>query len=93
MAIVISLAVRQKLASKHGVSYEEVEQCFCGMGATLIDSREQHVTNPPTRWFVGETDYGRKLKVVFILDGSNFIVKTVYPANDDEIRIYEKFAT
>jgi hypothetical protein len=44
-------------------------------------------------WFIAETDYGRKLKVVFMQkpDGC-VLIKTAYEANKKELRIYAKFA-
>jgi hypothetical protein len=42
-------------------------------------------------WFVAETDYGRKLKIVFIQRSDGRIdIKTAYEANPTEIEIYER---
>lgn len=94
MRLEISPSVRAKLAAKDPpVTEAEIEQCFANRtGTYLVDTREQHRSNPPTRWFVAETDYGRKLKVVFIPRESGFHIRTAYKANDDEIRIYEKYS-
>ena len=89
--LIVASDVKQKLLVKHGVTIEEVEQCFASMGKTLIDNREENKTTPPTRWFIGETDFGKQLKVVFIFDGKNFYLKTAYPPNSEEVRIYHKF--
>ncbi|KPQ03071.1 ADP-ribosyl-[dinitrogen reductase] hydrolase [Marinobacter sp. HL-58] len=92
MALKCSSAVKQKLAQKHGVSLEEVQQCFANREGNLLeDSREEHKTDPPTQWFISETDYGRRLKVAFMLMGSDIIVKTAYEPNETEERIYQKF--
>ncbi|ROT98690.1 ADP-ribosyl-(dinitrogen reductase) hydrolase [Marinobacter sp. R17] len=93
MSIKCSSAVKQKLAQKHGVSLEEVQQCFANRdGHLLEDTREEHKTDPPTQWFIAETDFGRRLKVAFILKGGNILLKTAYEPNATEERIYKKFA-
>ena len=92
MAIVMSDPIREKLLNKHCVSEEEVVQCFANRaGSYLRDTREQHQSDPPTLWFIGETDRGRKLKVIFVpRDGNNYI-RSAYEPNSSEFRIYEKF--
>jgi len=94
MALKVSSRVAAKLVAKHSVSVEEIEQCFATRrkGAKFLqDTREEHATDPPTLWFVSDTYHGRKLKVVFMKDGGDIILKTAYPANDMEIRIYNKY--
>ena len=89
----ISQKVQRKLEEKHCVSPDEIEQCFTNInGKFLFDRRENHRSNPPTQWFVAETDFGRKLKVVFIAKDDNIIIRTAYEANAEEIRIYNKYA-
>ena len=93
MALVISPQVRNKLANKTPpVSKDEILQCFANRaGNFLLDTLADHLTNPVTRWFIAETDYGRKLKVVFIpLDG-DIIIKSAFDPNAEELRIYAKF--
>ena len=69
MNLNVSTKVRQKLADKHGVQVDEIAQCFCNReNGYLKDTREDHQTNPPTLWFIAETDYNRKLKVEFIFE-------------------------
>lgn len=95
MGLVISAAVRKKLQMKHNVSETEVIECFANREkAFLKDTREEHDTDPPTLWFVAETDYGRKLKIAFMhyADKNEYVIKTAYPANETEIRIYNKYA-
>ena len=68
-----------------------MEQCFANRdGRFLIDDREDHASDPPTYWFIAETDYGVKLKVVFIPypDGTIYL-RTAYPPNNNELRIYK----
>lgn len=82
--------VLEKLSSKHKVSYSEVLECFANRsGKSLIDSREQHKTTPPTRWFIAETNMGRKLKIVYIPTDNSIEIKTAYPANPIEVEIYQ----
>lgn len=95
MAITLSPKIRSKLANKTPpVTIDEIQQCFanrkCGY---LLDTREEHRSDPPTRWFISETDYGRLLKIAFIVeDGGNVVIRTAYNPNKDEIRIYNKFS-
>ena len=93
MALKISPKVRVKLASKKPpITREEIEQCFVNRtGKYLLDLREEHASDPPTRWFIAETHFGRKLKVAFILDGADIIVRTAYDPNPTELRIYHKY--
>ncbi|RMD67691.1 MAG: ADP-ribosyl-(dinitrogen reductase) hydrolase [Gammaproteobacteria bacterium] len=92
MAIVISPKIKKKLQEKHSVSEEEVHECFANReGRLLMDTREEHRSDPPTLWFIAETHMGRKLKIVFIQKGEDIYLRTAYEANETEIRIYEKY--
>lgn len=91
MPIIISQKIRDKLKSKHSVSEEDVAQCFANRtGTYLLDPREEHASDPPTQWFISETDFGRKLKVVFILKSGNIYLRTAFKPNEKEISIYSK---
>jgi hypothetical protein len=92
MALIISQKIRLKLANKvPPVTQAEIEECFTNRnGRYVLDTREEHQTDPPTRWFVAETHYGRKLKVVFIPMLPNIVIRTAYDANADEIALYRK---
>lgn len=94
MALKISTKVKAKLQQKHNVKEDEIYECFATCEKSfLIDTREDHQTDPPTHWFISETDYGRDLKVVFILNEDGDIeIKTAYEPNETEIYIYSKFA-
>ncbi|MEH6578595.1 MAG: hypothetical protein V7731_16155 [Amphritea sp.] len=95
MGLVISSKVQQKLTQKHGgISEDEISQCFANMEkGFLVDDREKNKSTPPTRWFIAETDYGRRLKVVFIYPiNGNTVIKTAYEPNDTEIQIYQNKA-
>jgi len=86
----LSQRIREKLAAQDPpVTEVEIVQCFANReGAYPLDTREEHRTDPPTRWIGAETDFGRTLKVVFIHKNDDVIIKTAYDANDAERRIY-----
>jgi hypothetical protein len=94
MNLKISPAVLKKLAEKHGVSEAQIVECFANRtGKMLLDNREQHRTNPPTQWFISETDYAVKMKVVFIQHpGGQVEIKSAFPPNETELCIYTKHA-
>ena len=90
MALVISPKVRPKLAERHNVTELESEECFANRtSAYLEDTREDHKTEPLTQWFIAETDNGRKLKVVFILEENDITIRTAYEPNAIEQQIYD----
>lgn len=90
--LIISNPVKRKLMVKHGgITEQEILECFANRErCCLIDDREDHRTDPPTQWFIGETDRGIKIKVVFIENESDLIIKTAYTPNSLEIEIYEE---
>lgn len=93
MALIISPKVQEKLAKKiPPVTEAEVRECFWNRtGKTLIDDREEHQTQPPTRWFIAETAAGRRLKIVFIrTKGGDHILKSAYDHDETEELIYEQ---
>lgn len=95
MPLYLTLSVREKLKGKHGVTEDEVVECFANRDrGSLIDTREQHQTVPPTRWFIAQTNYGRLLKICYVPDEKTGIteIKTAYEPNDEEKRIFEKYA-
>lgn len=93
MPLVFSEAVLEKLKDKHGVSKKEVEDCIANrVSGVLKDTREKHKTNPPTLWFIAETNQKRLLKVAFVNRSGEIHIKTAYEPNEDEIRIYKEKA-
>jgi len=84
----------EKLRTKHYVERHEVIECFDNRTKkALIDDREEHRTNPPTEWFISETDAGRRLKVVYIrVSASATVIRTAYEPSEDEERIYRQRA-
>jgi hypothetical protein len=91
-SLIITDKIAEKLWSKHGVMRADVEQCFANrQGGLLEDTREGHRTDPPTWWFISETDRGRRLKIVFIERDGSYYIKTAYDANDAEEQLYERY--
>jgi uncharacterized DUF497 family protein len=85
--------VRTKLRDRHKVTEREVSQCFINRtGGLLEDTREKHKTNPPTEWFIAETNHGRALKICFVQVGTAIHIKSAYPPNAEEVRIYNAHA-
>ena len=95
MPLIISERVREKLSQKvPPVTEREIVQCFANQTHhPLIDTREEHLTNPYTRWFVSETDYGRKMKIMYIPKVDGIHIKSAYDATDEIISIYKSKAT
>ena len=94
MDIIITPAVLQKLRTKHNVKKEEVKECFYNREFNFLeDTREKNKTNPPTQWFIAETDLGRKLKVCFMVIEGRIVLKSAFQANDQNaIDIYYRKA-
>jgi hypothetical protein len=91
MTIIISDKIRGKLLDKHGVTDEEVSQCFANRtGKLLADNRDKHKSIPPTQWFIAPTNKGRLLKICFVPDGDYFL-RSCFPPDDEELRIYRKY--
>ena len=91
MPLFISPSVQRKLAETHNVNRDEVEECFLNRSSNcrfLTDTRAQHASNPPTLWFIGHTDRGRALKIVFIQRPDGTHLRTAYEPNSIEQRIY-----
>lgn len=89
MAILISPKVRAKLTAKHRVSEREVCEAFNDQpDYVLLDTREEHASDPPTVWFIACTYSGRRLKVCYIETDDDVVVRTAYEPNDEEIAIF-----
>lgn len=89
MTIVISPRIRSKLALKHNVKPEEVEQCFANRnGEYILDTREEHAAGQPTYWFIAETHYGRKLKIAFISEHGNVYIRSAFEPSQATIQNY-----
>jgi hypothetical protein len=93
MKLIISPNIEKKLKEKHEVLPKEVMQCFENrVGALLQDTREDHKTDPPTEWFIAETNSGRSLKVCIVQTDSGVFLKTAFEPWAEEIRIYSTHA-
>lgn len=91
MKLVISESIRAKMQAKHGVSPKDVQECFLNRtGGFLEDIREQHRTDPPTRWFLAFNNHQRLLKVCFVFRHGQFFIRTCYEPSAIEIDIYTR---
>lgn len=99
MSIFISPTIKKKLAEKHNVTEDEIRQCFINVeGEYLRDLREDHATDPPTWWFIAETNRKRKLKVCFMVrkletpNGAEtrIDIKTAFPPDLEDVECYER---
>ena len=89
MSTVISPKICAKLLAKHQVTQQEVEQCFANrVGRCILDPREEHAGSNPTLWFIAETDYGRKLKIVFVNEHGNNYLRTAFEPSEAAIQNY-----
>lgn len=90
--LIVSSAIETKIKNKHAVTIAEVRQCFFNRnGRLLVDNRALTKTNPPTLWFIADTNKVRTLKIVYIQIGSQIQLKTAYEPNDVEKAIYQQF--
>ena len=82
-----------KLGTKHQVLLIEVRQCFENITGEYVEEiRVRHKTNPPTYWFLSETNNERLLKIVFVQRDGNLFIKTAYEPNAAEIELYKKLS-
>jgi len=89
LAVIISAKVADHIRTKHDVSESEARQCFENRtGGLLIDTREDHKSDPPTMWFIAPTNKVRLLKVCFVQRDGDSYLRTAYEPNADELRIY-----
>lgn len=94
MKLLISPKVRAKLAAKQPpVSEEEIVECFSNRNSTYaIDTRADNLMNPLTRWFIAETNFGRKLKVAFVPTKDGIHIKSAYDPDADDFRMYNELS-
>ena len=93
--LVISQSVRNKLRDKHNVTEDEIKECFLNKDESrghLEDTRADHRTDPVTMWFISETHKERRLKVVWMNTEEGVVIKSAFPPNEIEERIYTKHA-
>ena len=90
--LIVSPATLAKLKDKHNVTIAEVSQCFLNRkGKLLIDNRALTKTNPPTLWFLAETNRNRSLKIVYIQKNMEVHLKSAFEPNNEEFAIYRQF--
>lgn len=84
--------IHKKLKERHKVKESEIEECFLNREkAHLIDTREEHETDPPTKWFIAETDTGRLLKIMWINDDVlGVTIKSAYEPSQKAIDLYNR---
>lgn len=93
MGLKVSSKVKDKLWEKHNLTITEVKEGFANRTAGFLDdTRADHKTDPPTRWFVSETDRGKRIKIIFIYKNDNIIIKSAYPPELDAEKMYSRFA-
>lgn len=88
----IAPAILEKLKTRHKVTEVEIEECFLNReGDHLIDTREEHDTDPPTMWFISMTDKGRLLKIVWMQDKVlGITIKSAYEPSAETLNFYKR---
>lgn len=98
MGIIVSKSIIKKLLEKHGVTEKEVVECLNNRTRSLLeDTREDHKTDPPTKWIVSRTNHFRELKIIFIITnddvkGANVVIKSAYEPTQEVLDIYERYS-
>lgn len=97
MALIIKPNILKKIGGDdHGnVTQKEVEECFNNhCGKYCYEQNPQHTdrNGTPTPWFVAETNQRRRLKIMFVKDGSDVELRSAYPATQRVTDIFHKFA-
>ena len=90
MKIRTSPSVADKILHGHGVTSDEIHECFLNRdGPPFEDTRLGNRTDdPPTYWFIAFTDRERRLKIVYMDYPDRIQIKTAYPPNEREIALY-----
>jgi hypothetical protein len=84
--------IEQKLRDKHQVTAKEVRECLRNRcGGELEDTREEHATDPPTRWFIARTNHLRLLKVVYVPRDGDIFLRSAFEPNATELSIYRRY--
>jgi len=92
MSIILSQKIRDKIADdKHRVTERDIRECFANTTRGFVeDDREEHRTDPATMWFVSENNYGRRIKVMFVIREGDIYIKSAYPATDVVSAMYAR---
>lgn len=95
--LIIPNPIEEKILQKHKVSSKEVYECIANIEQKkhmlFEDTRQKNLTVPPTLWFISETDYGRKLKIVIVPTDKGIFLKTAYPPSTKEVNLYRKLSS
>lgn len=87
----VSARIREKILHKHGVTMEEVTECFLNRSPhAFTDDRLDPQTDPPTQWFIAETDKTRKLKIVYCEYEDFFAIKSAFDATTKWCVVYDE---
>ena len=87
----ISSKIEEKLKCKHNITVDEViEAIGNAKGRPIEDTAEDHKTNPPSDWFISQTDKGRTLKIVIIFRNDDVYLKTAFDAKLSHIKLFEE---
>jgi len=83
----------RKLREKHRVRRADVVEAFANrIDDGPVDDREQHRTDPPSHWFISETNFGRRLKIVYmVVPGKGVVIKTAFEPNAAEEKLYARW--
>lgn len=97
MALIIPPEIEKKIAGDDhdNVTVKEVHECFTNHdGRYAYDKRPQHLdgNGNPSPWFVANTNKGRCLKIMFVLEHGDVYLKSAYPATEQVKDIYKKYA-
>ena len=88
--IEIAPSIKHKLKTKHNVEIEEVIECFANVTQGFVqDTREEHKTNPPTHYFIEQTDNARLLCIAFIHTDETIVLKTAFEPSQKRIQTYK----
>lgn len=95
--VIISEEIKSKIASDdHGnITRKEILECFENhCGKYCQDTRKQHLDSSgnPSLWFVSETNKGRSLKIMLVMQDGRIYLKSAYPSTENVRRIYDKYA-
>jgi hypothetical protein len=94
--LIISPKIQQKIADpSHGsLTERDVRECFMNRcGRVCLDDREEHKTDPVTKWFVASNHQGRALKIVYVEDDEHVYLKSAYPATKTIEDMFNRKAT
>ena len=86
-------SVKNKVYKKHKLTLNEIQEAFENpLGNIYEDNRSEHKTTPPTLWFIGETLYGKKIKIVYIaFPDKPPVIKSAYEPEQPTKELYKEW--